>query len=435
MTFLYAMATLWPKLKHRIPIAQALSFTIFFVSMFSNAHAQSVGERTNAGLSEVKALRVGDKVPQDFWELTLPIITEGDDNMDSLSLAEHRHKPILLDFWSTWCSACIGGLQKIISYIEDEEISVLGVTDQTQQIIYDFLQENDAFAGTGLKSIVSDTILRKYFPFRSLPHLVWIDKDGLITAITGSKEIEKEDIQTFARTGKIDRSLKAELTPHHQDFVFDIARSIGKEDVILTYQMITPYINGVSSYLEEETDNFKTVSFRNRPIIDLYRFALSDRATFPSNRIIWQVADPGRFAFWMSKDNDRQEWLEKNAVCFEKKWNANHPLEMLEDLNSCLGLNVSTVDSIVECIVISARHKDVFSDHLTTDGISLKKVIGELTKSMPHIHLLEEIGDQRVRLTNIPKLTSEAELIRYFEENGLVVKKEKRKLKFLIIKS
>jgi thiol-disulfide isomerase/thioredoxin len=382
-------------------------------------------------------LNIGDVIPEEMMSMLFTSVTEGKTNVDSFSFTQAKNRPIILDFWSTWCGSCIDGLQKILSFTKGKHIHVFGVTNQNHDIIQNFFNTNNTFSNSNFTTIVSDTLLKTYFPHVGIPHLIWINSKGIIVGITGSKEVKLDDVLEFLETDQINLGLKSELVKNHRSTIWEIK---SHENILenIGYTLITPFIKDLSPIEIVNNNNFKIVSYRNRPIIELYKNALSDKYSFSSNEIKWLVPNPDRYAFWLSDTKDYSKWLEENAICYEKKIEASKPLNMLLDLNSNLGLNVEVKDSILSCLIISEEsiQKPKINWNTYKNGLSLKRLINEMTEILPDIHMVDETGRLFMFYKDInPKdLNSRQKLISYLQLNQLQIQEANRTIQFLIIK-
>jgi len=55
--------------------------------------------------SELKPLKVGDKLPETFWQQEHTLYDNGQTTKQTL--APYKRKLLILDFWATWCGSCI----------------------------------------------------------------------------------------------------------------------------------------------------------------------------------------------------------------------------------------------------------------------------------------------------------------------------------------
>ncbi|MGJ1213391.1 peroxiredoxin family protein [Sphingobacterium multivorum] len=92
------------------------------------------------GLKIIKPLKIGDTVPDGFWTASLNAMYNRS-NKNTVTLNELKNrKLIILDFWATWCGACIGSIQKYVKTdaYTDADIAFLGVTYQDKEEVTKF---------------------------------------------------------------------------------------------------------------------------------------------------------------------------------------------------------------------------------------------------------------------------------------------------------
>jgi len=141
-----------------------------------------------------KYLHVGDKMPD------LVITNLLNSKKISIELSKLRGKIIILDFWNTYCSSCIEGFDELDSlqkaHPDKLQVFLVNAGGDTRRAVDIVINRTKAWAPHGFDLPISfpDSVVRPYFKFRGVPHTIWIDGNGVIMAITGSKEVNPQNI-------------------------------------------------------------------------------------------------------------------------------------------------------------------------------------------------------------------------------------------------
>jgi thiol-disulfide isomerase/thioredoxin len=105
-------------------------------------------------------------------------------------LLDHRGKPIILNFWATWCPPCraeMPSMQRAHETVADEGISVIAVNvGEDAETIGRFLTETDV--DFPIPMDLDSEVVQSY-PVKGLPTTFVIDPDGrLVYSATGERE-------------------------------------------------------------------------------------------------------------------------------------------------------------------------------------------------------------------------------------------------------
>ena len=137
--------------------------------------------------AQQKALKIGDVVPEEIWTTPLPMVNSPN---KTTTLAKDRDKLILLDFWATWCSACLKGFPKMEDLQKQfgDRLKIIPVTSQDRGTLEKFFTSNNGQRFASLQSVVGDQHLKKLFPHVGVPFVVWI-KDGKLLNTTDGDQV------------------------------------------------------------------------------------------------------------------------------------------------------------------------------------------------------------------------------------------------------
>ena len=88
--------------------------------------------------AQQKALKIGDKIPEEIWTTPLNIVNNP---QKTLQLSEDQDKLILIDFWATWCSACLKNFPKMEALEKQfgNQLKIVPVTKESHTTLINFL--------------------------------------------------------------------------------------------------------------------------------------------------------------------------------------------------------------------------------------------------------------------------------------------------------
>ena len=134
---------------------------------------------------DTRPLKVGDKLPETFWQQEHTVYANGKTTQQTL--APYKGKLLILQFWATWCGTCIGKLP-LLDSLSQLNMKVQLVSSKKAREGFAQIDRFFTQSPMGQKhpqpSIIDDELLGQLFPFRQVPHYVWIDYQGRVVAIT-----------------------------------------------------------------------------------------------------------------------------------------------------------------------------------------------------------------------------------------------------------
>ncbi len=233
---------------------------VFLVSMFSLS-AQTPRKDSGAdGLSDLVALKPGDKIPDAVWNQPLEL-NYFNGKKKTIKFADLKGKLILLDFWSTGCPSCIEN----IPHMEDIQkrypkgLSVLLVNSKRNKdtpsrikLVLDRYKEKYNFE-IKLMTILEDTMLTNLFPHNTIPNIAWINQDGVFLGNTLPDEVGLRNIETILENKTADLQLRSEFL--NKDKVMDTPPIFDTAGV--------KFLSAITGYLPDYLPTYPNVIHKN----------------------------------------------------------------------------------------------------------------------------------------------------------------------------
>lgn len=230
-----------------------------------------------------KPLTIGDTLPPIVWNYLQA--------QASAQLAQNKDQFIILDFWATWCPACIKETPELNSLAKknNKSLSIIMVAAEPKEKVTSFLSKRKHLSNVTLPFITGDRLLKEFFPHRYLPHQVWIAPGGKIQAVTASGYANDSSIAAWLSGNKPAFRLKEDAPPFDYNaplFVNNNAANPSYIQYRSTWAGRLPGRGGSSG--RQITSESARYYYINSPALFLYRQALG----FLNTHVLLENIDP-----------------------------------------------------------------------------------------------------------------------------------------------
>ncbi|MCZ8215279.1 MAG: TlpA disulfide reductase family protein, partial [Cyclobacteriaceae bacterium] len=328
-----------------------------------------------------QALNIGDRLPDVKVEHVIHHSTH------EINLADYKGQMIILDFWATWCSPCISLLPKTDSLqrVFEGQVKFLAITYESREKVEKLLTRSGKLKNVNIPIVTSDNTLREFFPHKELPHYVWIDRDGIVMAITGHNEVNADNIRKMLSNSQTALAEKQDtMLKYDKQIPLLLGGYPVSKDHLYFESLVTGYIEGLSSrydIIRDGEGNIQRITAVNSTYSRLFRLAWSDgKIYFGNNRIVLEVKDKSKFE---TKEENREKliaWLSEHSLCYEVIVPARLSATVFDKMKSDLELALPQYRASVEkqmrtCLVLER----------TTSSDKLKSRGGEPAQSFSHV--------------------------------------------------
>ncbi|TWI20346.1 TlpA family protein disulfide reductase [Sphingobacterium siyangense] len=348
-----------------------LAFLLMYVAVFQQVHAQVTPAKA-ANSFKPTPLSIGDQIPDELWDIPLQVVNHPE-GKKTITLADYKGKLIILDFWATYCSPCIKNFPKLHTLQNEfgDRLKVLAVTKEDTDKITRFFKTGAGKEHTNVHSVINDSVLSKYFPHKTVPHIVWVAPNGKVLNTSQAEDITKANIQAVLDNRKtqilskvdIDRNRPLFLSEHFTDNLKIKSYSIFAKG----YYPGLPSGNNFKKTKEgkiygRQMTNATIMSIYN-PI--LYELFSKKGEQFNSNRIITEVTEPALLHL-IKKDekSDKSNFYNYELIIPEEKADSLY-YYMLADLNRYSEYTGTIEKRMVDCLVLVRTSKQ---DKLKSKG-------------------------------------------------------------------
>jgi thiol-disulfide isomerase/thioredoxin len=279
------------------------------------------------------------------------------DNINNHVLKKGRFSALqkeltIIDFWATWCGACVGSFSKIQELQKrfQHRLQILMVNASLKEDakkLNAFFELRKKRTGKDFSLVYSrqDTMLSRLFPYKVIPHCVWVDKNRKVIAITDTEAVTADNIEEILNGRPVSMAFKNDALLFDADTDNLLPTDSNHTTTSVLHQsIITGEQPGLGTKLMYESVNSKQVKrmrVLNYSLLGLYRIAFLK--TFDKGH--------GRVEIDFSLDTLFQQHLDvkqRNNFCYEVSSKSMQREQALEWLAADLERYFNVTASIAE---------------------------------------------------------------------------------------
>lgn len=313
-------------------------------------------------------VKIGDKIPS----IELKV-----DKKKILSFNDFKGKAVIIDFFATYCGPCVAALPHLnrLQKKYKNQLQIIIVTKESKEQIDKALPRFKQLTENMLPLVCSDTVLNKMFPHLSIPHEIWLSKDGIVKAITEAKFVNTNNIESLINDIPLTLPEKIDFLNYDESKVLSENLNNAERKPRIVYKSIfSTYLPGAITVgkLKKENETI-TISIVNFRILEMYKLILDPK--YWAGRVIVKTKDSSRFFPLLYIDKD---WNSENTYCYQLTMpvstTENQRIKiMMNDFNTHFNLQMRTEIKAVKCWALRIVNDKVFKKSLAQDVNSAPK--------------------------------------------------------------
>jgi thiol-disulfide isomerase/thioredoxin len=316
-------------------------------------------------------LSIGDKMPDIAFNML-------NYKKPVARMSDFKGKLVLLDFWATWCGSCIGGFPKLDS-LQDKFGSKLQVilvnsegTGDDQAKVATFIKKRETVDKEKFPfaAAAEDKVAVQLFPHEQVPHYVWISPDGIVKAITSSRELTAQNIQKVLSEESIALPVKRDFFP---DKISGFGEDILIDDDLAHFSFFKKgrmdgwvSVNELRRIGKKGAITTRGILMRNMPLLNMFQRVIGfnkeyDILNHDPKRMIIEIYDSSKL-FFKETLTDKETWDKDNLYSYDIVVPASKTQELyeyiLQDLNRYSEFHGRVEKRKIKCWLLVETGKD-----------------------------------------------------------------------------
>jgi thiol-disulfide isomerase/thioredoxin len=362
----------------------------------------------------------------------------------SVDLGDYRDRLLILDFWSTMCGTCIEEMPGVAALQQryPDQIKVIAIDFEAAARVEAFYGRRPELKALGIPVVVGDTLLKRLFPHRFEPHVVWIDHGRFVAATSGEQLTAKtvDSVLAHRVSGLRDKVDLAEWDQRHPAFNLSMAGPLRSLAPVYG-SVFTGFVRGLlprTGMVRDSVSGGDRWYFMNQDLASLYAYALQSPLPRVANRRLLLLKDS---SIYLNNGAElAADWDEKHGYTFEVTVPAGTGRErvmaqLLLALRNNLGLEGRLEERVVDCLVLrkiaGPDMKSVVRSGQATDLRSLAFLLNKIPGSPPVVDECGKVADFNIALP--ADAASLKAWQTHLKSYGLRLVKGRRRLAFFVL--
>lgn len=375
------------------------------------------------------------------------------DPTQAKAISAFKGQNVIIDLFSSNCVVCFQMLPKINAlqkqYYNELKFLLIGFHDQKIEVLYDKFKARLNLT----MDVAFDSLIFQSIQVNSLPTYIWINKAGIVEAVTGPSELTEENVTLFINGHQLPFAAVAKAVSYDSKKPYLLNGNGGDDKNFLVRTVFGKWSPSMPYFLPQRLKFLPSTQHFNvlgAGLNHLYNYAYWGKAH-------WEDRDPYYGKIWLKPivldyNGDTLAIKLKDLYCYGVAFAGKQEPDlsglMRKDLEAYFGYSVYIETHLMPCYLVRIKSPGLLrSSHTDTSfeynhaGFSLRNMkfntIIQLlayysTNDLPFLD--ESNIDYRVSIDVDALLTNQEDFFSALEDQGVIIERSTRPMKILVLR-